>query len=259
MIKKISKHALLIIVLFLALFARRQYFIHTVCEERGLFAHGGGYYEGYYCTNSLEAVGQSIRNHCKYIELDLLLTSDSIVVASHDWATLNHQCSIESESAMTLGEFSSVLVHGCLHPMTWQMIDSVFTSNDSIVLVTDKISSPDVIRNNFRKLKDRMLIETFTYDDYIQLDQDGYHPMISSVMPNKDILRLLLTYYGNNEPGIVVSMEGYESRKAVMTLLSFIRPFYYALFAAKSTIESNKIFQSVPNAKFVYVDQLKDD
>lgn len=69
----------------------RLWFNH-VCEsiikdypEQNYIAHGGGAIDGHIATNSLEAIDNAIAHGIKYIELDLQLTADSILVAAHDW------------------------------------------------------------------------------------------------------------------------------------------------------------------------------
>ena len=63
--------------------------LSCVTQERvqrvELIAHAGGEIDGYVYTNSLEALQQAASRGYKFIELDLLLTSDSVLVAAHSW------------------------------------------------------------------------------------------------------------------------------------------------------------------------------
>ena len=54
-----------------------------------MIAHAGGLVNGVIMTNSLEAIHSARDNGFKFIELDLSFTSDSVLVALHDWPEYN--------------------------------------------------------------------------------------------------------------------------------------------------------------------------
>lgn len=236
---------------------RREYYIRSVCSQKAIFAHAGGVGNNSFVSNSLEAVETSISHNCRFIELDLALSSDSVLVALHDWAQFNADCCSQSDSVWSFQSFQNVRFSNGQHPIHYQIIDSIFSSKDCLVLVTDKISSFEIIDKYFNSFKDRLLIETFAYDDYLLLEREGYHPMISSVMPNKDILKILFTHWSlQDELGIVVSMERYETHKDIMNIISYIRPFYYALFSFRTIKDAETVFGQISNVKYAYVDDV---
>ena len=63
-----------------------------VLESR-FIAHAGGGFKDITYSNSKESVIKSIEKGFKYIELDLLETSDGFIVAAHDWKTFKKNCS----------------------------------------------------------------------------------------------------------------------------------------------------------------------
>ena len=88
--------------------------------KRELIAHAGGVLDGYVYTNSLEALQNAVANGYKYIEADLLLTSDSVLVAAHSWEDFNRMTGNvhRGDSAMTLASFQNQRIHGRYTPLT---------------------------------------------------------------------------------------------------------------------------------------------
>lgn len=54
-------------------------------------AHAGGVISNNIYTNSKEDVLKSLQNGFKYIELDLLITKDNHIIASHDWSFITNK------------------------------------------------------------------------------------------------------------------------------------------------------------------------
>ena len=76
-----------------------------------LIAHAGGAVDGVSMTNSYEALCTARDNGYKYIELDLLFTSDSVLVAMHDWAGYNAAMG-NSERGDTAPTFAELQLRG---------------------------------------------------------------------------------------------------------------------------------------------------
>lgn len=121
-------------------------------EEQNYIAHAGGAIDGFTYTNSKEAVEHSIECGIKYIELDLMLTSDSSLVAAHSWADYNKMIGSEDVDCVpTLEQFKRSKLYGKYTPLAIADIDSILCANPDIVLVTDKMSHPAVIDSNLGK------------------------------------------------------------------------------------------------------------
>ena len=153
----------------------------SACKKSPIYiAHAGGEIDGHKYTNCMEAVQLSISKGITHIELDLALTSDNQLVALHDWeffhAITNHG---NDYAEISLDEFMTRKIHGRYTPITWQDIDTLMTNHPNLHLVTDKISSPEIIKQYFSAYRDRVLVECFTYDDYLALEKDGYYCMYS--------------------------------------------------------------------------------
>jgi glycerophosphoryl diester phosphodiesterase len=120
-------------------------------------------------SNSLEAVEQSIADGKKFIELDLLTTSDGELIAGHDWprvkALLGYQGitarNDHDSKALSFAEFSQLRQHSEIKPLDLMQINQIFKAHPELILVTDKT-------HNFPKLvqgfafPERLIVECFS-------------------------------------------------------------------------------------------------
>ena len=153
-------------------------------SDVAFIAHAGGSIGGLAMTNSMEALYAARDKGYKYIELDLQFTSDSVLVAMHDWAEYNMAVGQEErgDSAPSFAELSSRGLPNGFTLLTHSDIYDFFIANDSICFVTDKISNPDILDNFFPGLESRMLVEAFSYKDYVALHERGYRYVTYSCM-----------------------------------------------------------------------------
>lgn len=165
-----------------------------------LIAHAGGEINGYIYTNSLEAVQNSIKDGYKFIELDLALTADSILVAVHDWREFNEMTGYpqKNDTIPTFEEFTKRCIHGKYTPLSATMINSIFLGDTTLYLVTDKISNPEILDQNFPNLKQRMVVEAYGYNNYTTLCDDGYFRVLYSRYDTQfyeNIIKHMLFHY----------------------------------------------------------------
>ena len=64
-------------------------FYTTSSKGEHLIAHAGGEIDGHIYTDAKEAYEQSVKKGMKFIEVDLLETTDGDFVAAHDWELFN--------------------------------------------------------------------------------------------------------------------------------------------------------------------------
>ena len=215
-------------------------FLSCVTQEsvshKEYIAHAGGGIDGYIYTNSLEAMQQAAKNGYRYIELDLLLASDSVLVAAHSWREFNDMTGNAQwgDSVLSSADFARQRIHGRYTPLTAPVIERFFLDNDSLYLVTDKISNPALLAKAFPSLKERMVVEAFSYDDYRQLCAEGYYRVLYSCMAN-DLSSALVKHllFSNFFPGerigwITLHTSGLSHR--MYRFLDKVRLFNVALF-----------------------------
>lgn len=160
---------------------------HKVEQETALceyIAHAGGAIDGYVYTNSLEAMENAAALGYRYIELDLQYTADSVLVAAHSWGDFNRITGFVhcGDTAPVLKEFVARRIYGKYTPVTLNDINDFFTRHKELFLVTDKVSDVQVLNEAFPSLKERMVVEAFSYDDYRNLLSDGYYRVLYSCM-----------------------------------------------------------------------------
>ncbi|MBQ5895355.1 MAG: hypothetical protein IIW75_02155 [Bacteroidaceae bacterium] len=172
-------------------------FLSCVTQERveraTLIAHAGGAIDSCVYTNSREALELAIKNGYSFIEFDFQFTSDSVMVAAHSWSDFNHMTdSVHlGETAPCYNDFKSRRICGRYTPLSAREINDFFEFNDSLFLVTDKVSNPELLHHYFPNLKDRMVVEAFSYEDYLQLSAEGYYRVLYSCMAS-DVYATLL-------------------------------------------------------------------
>lgn len=149
-----------------------------------LIAHAGGAVDSCIYTNSREAMEYSLAKGYRLIEFDLLFTSDSVLVAAHSWERFNSMTGYEDwgDSVPAYSDFVSRKICGRYTPLSAREINSFFEQNDSLYLVTDKVSDPDVLQEHFPSLKNRMVVEAFSFQHYCRLKSQGYFRVLYSCM-----------------------------------------------------------------------------
>lgn len=149
-----------------------------------LIAHAGGAIDSCVYTNSREAMELAFEKGFRFIEFDLLFTSDSVLVAAHSWERFNSMTGYEGwgDSVPAYSDFVSRKICGRYTPLSAREINSFFEQNDSLYLVTDKVSDPEVLQEHFPSLKHRMVVEAFSFQHYCQLKSRGYFRVLYSCM-----------------------------------------------------------------------------
>ena len=149
-----------------------------------LIAHAGGAIDSCVYTNSREAMQQAFVKGYRFIEFDLLFTSDSVLVAAHSWEKFNQMTGFGHmrDSVPSYADFASRKICDRYTPLSAAEINTFFEQNDSLYLVTDKISDPDVLQEYFPALKDRMVVEAFSFQHYCRLKNRGYYRVLYSCM-----------------------------------------------------------------------------
>ena len=144
---------------------RRFYVSGGYRSPDAYIAHGGGIGALVY-TNSLEAVRDSLDKGFRFIELDLIETSDGHLLGGHDWiffkSSINHSDS--SDQPLPLAEVLDRKIQGEHTVLTGDTIRRLMESNQ-FILVTDKIRNYELLLKEL-PFPDRMIVEVFSPEDY---------------------------------------------------------------------------------------------
>lgn len=170
----------------LAIILTNYYKLEAVKVEDKFIAHAGGEIDNAIYTNCLEAVELSIKKGYKYIELDLLLTNDNMIIAGHDWAYFNRLTGLDTigDKRPSHGEAMERKINGNLTPLDAKHIVDIFKRNPDVILVTDKLDNTEMLNQYFSEIKEQMLVESFSINAYFELKDAGFIPMLSGLAPS---------------------------------------------------------------------------
>lgn len=152
-------------------------------DETILISHAGGTLDGATYTNSREAVQKSIREKFRFIELDLLVTSDGVVFAAHDWKRFCGRIGTSCRLPLSSKEIADKKLDGKYTLLFPEEINRIMTDNPELYLITDKIDDFDVLlaQINFPNREERLLVEVLNYDDYVTVLEKGIkHPLLNT-------------------------------------------------------------------------------
>ena len=225
-------------------------FLSCVIQERveraTLIAHAGGAIDSCIYTNSREALELAANNGYRFIELDFQFTSDSVLVAAHSWRDFNVMTDSAhlGDATPTYRDFMSRRIYGRYTPLSAREINDFFESNDSLFLVTDKVSAPEVLGTYFPNLKERMVVEAFSYQHYTRLLDEGYYLVMYSCMASDLHATLFKNLLFNRLfPGKRIEWMSLHSSALDTPFFKFlnkVRKFKFALF----TIDD---YQDIPS------------
>lgn len=148
-------------------------FYNDELAKQHLIAHAGGAIDGKIYTNSREAIEGSIKAGRKYIEIDLIETSDGEYIAGHDWERINEMTGRQGDKPLSKQEFLSSKLYGKYTPMSIQDIAELFEKYPDWVMVVDKIRDLDYL-HKYLPYYDRMIVQVFALHNYFKALQLGY-------------------------------------------------------------------------------------
>ena len=121
-------------------------------------AHGGGVGQ-YVYNNSLEAAQDSIAQGFRFIEFDLIVTSDGHLVAGHSWEDFRKMAHLPVEAGpLSLAEVQESSRPGEFSPMVAKDICRLLEENPGLMVVTDKIADYGLLLKEI-PYPDRLIVE----------------------------------------------------------------------------------------------------
>lgn len=123
-------------------------------------AHGGGI-KRYVYNNSVEAARDSIAQGFRFIEFDLLVTTDGHLVGGHTWSELKRMAHLpEGEEPLSLAEVVEKSRPGEFSPVTAKDICRLLEENPDLMVVTDKIVDYELLLREI-PYPDRLIVEVY--------------------------------------------------------------------------------------------------
>lgn len=155
------------------------------CEYYNLVAHGGGTVEGYQGTNSLEALSESAESGYKFIEVDIIKTSDGKFVLAHDWQDLGKFAALLDDNPVDRDTFLSFKLYNKFQPMDVDTLIRFLEDNPQITIITDTkdrdYSSLEYIAKAYPEYINRFIPQVYLFEDYDGIKALGYENIIVTV------------------------------------------------------------------------------
>lgn len=135
-------------------------------DEKAYIAHGSGVNE-YVYTNCYEGIADSIQRGFKFIELDLLVTSDNIIIGGHDWRYFKQLLGDTeiNDEPLTYEEIKNKKINGTYTIVSSKEICQFLEKYPDFYLVTDKIRDYTLLLEQI-PFPDRLVVEVFSFVDY---------------------------------------------------------------------------------------------
>ncbi|MCM1281071.1 MAG: hypothetical protein NC211_04465 [Alistipes senegalensis] len=142
-------------------------------QKKPILRMGGGIGKFTY-TNSKEAVLDSVKKNFRFIEIDLIKTSDGHLFAAHDWKSFKSLAGISNHDKipLTLDEAIKLKIKGTFSPLDGSGIRKIMETHRDFILVTDKIADYDLFLKEI-PFPERMIVEVFSPEDYLKALQSG--------------------------------------------------------------------------------------
>jgi glycerophosphoryl diester phosphodiesterase len=152
-------------------------------QYKNIIISHGGYIDGNLYTNSYEAIEKAIDDGYNFIEIDLILSEDKVIFGGHDMEYISKYAGFPPKTkSLHSQDIKGKKILSKYNFIFAEDINNLFNKNNSLFLVTDKISDFDEILKqiNFQNLNDRLLVEVFSYDDYkIAILKGIKYPMLA--------------------------------------------------------------------------------
>lgn len=199
-----------------------------------LIAHALGAIDGYSHTNSIDALITSYDKGHRVFEMDLITTSDGVLIGRHDWyealyGKLYQEVSKEKfNNPLSLDEFLSLPINKKYTPMTAEQMLVILSQYPDMYIVTDtKTANSEEVHKQFSQLialaksidpsiLDRIIPQIYTENMHKAVDK--LHPFknyIYSLYINKYDNDRVLQYAKENKLGVVMMDEKRFSKKFV--------------------------------------------
>lgn len=151
-------------------------------------------------SNSIQALEQSIRDGKKLIEVDLISTTDGVLIGGHDWPRVKGLIGykgitdrkLHDKSPLSFAEFSNLRAKSVIQPLDMVQLNGLFEQHPELVLVTDKTKEYGKLAEHFT-FPQRAIVECFNLYQCLQAQSFGFsHVALNVNLNNPDLVPYLL-------------------------------------------------------------------
>lgn len=125
-------------------------------------AHAGGEINGEKYTNSLEALDQNYHQGFRMFEIDVIKTSDDVLVCAHDWDSWKRFTGYEGDVPVTRDTFLQYKIKEDYTPITLAMLNTWLEAHPDARILTDKINDPIAVDSVITN-KSQLLMKLITF------------------------------------------------------------------------------------------------
>ncbi len=139
-----------------------------------LIAHAGGAVDDNVYTNSLEAIEASIKDGHKFIEIDMIKTSDDFYIAGHDWELVNRMTGREDlkDKPQSLTEYRQAKILGKYSTLDEYQIAELMKKYPNWIMLIDKARDIKHIAKSF-PYPDRVILQVYGLHGYFNALKQG--------------------------------------------------------------------------------------
>ena len=151
-------------------------------EHPQLIAHAGGAIYGYRLTNSLEALDNAYAGGFRFIELDLLRSSDGGIVLLHDWESMARRLLGEA-GERSAEDFTAAPALAGLTLLDAEGLFRWMDGHPDCFIITDvkEADDPAFLRELREKAGDagtRFIPQAYSFEEAAALREDGWEKVI---------------------------------------------------------------------------------
>jgi hypothetical protein len=153
--------------------------------DLALVAHAAAAVEGWQGSNALEALENAVTLGFRYIELDMLYTTDGKIVLNHNWYHVSNRIPGIENGIMSHAEFMSHRIFGQFTPVDLDLLINFLRENPGPRIITDTkdtdYAALYAIAEFFPEYKYRFIPQAYTFEDVARIRALGFKDIILTI------------------------------------------------------------------------------
>ena len=150
-----------------------------------LIAHASAAIEGWEGSNTLEALENAVRLGFRYIELDMLYTTDGEIVLNHNWYHISNRIPGVENGIMSHAEFMSHRIFGQFTTADLEMLINFLRENPGPRVITDTKATDYAalyaIVEHFPEYMHRFIAQAYDFEDVERIRNLGFEDIILTI------------------------------------------------------------------------------